>query len=277
MRVLIVDDEPLARARTRALLAADADITAIDECGNGADAVAAILARPPDLVLLDVEMPELDGFDVVRTVGIDRMPAVIFLTAHDRYAIRAFDSHAVDYLLKPVGERRFADAVQRAKRRAAGRVAGSASGNGHAIGDGDSADPIDQIRSQLRALFADLGARSGSARPGQPSRLAVRVAGRVVLMPTADIDWLEALDNYVRIHAGSKAHTVRETLSHVAERLPPDGFMRIHRSVIINIERVREIRPRTGAPPFLILAGGTKLAVGRAYRATVEARLTHSG
>jgi two-component system LytT family response regulator len=266
LRVLIVDDEPLARRRLRELLADEPDVEVVAECGNGIDAVAAIRRDRPDVVLLDIQMPELDGFGVVRTVGPERMPAVIFVTASDAHAVRAFDVFAVDYVLKPVDQDRLLEAVRRAKQRV------TAAGSGPVA----NAEEV-EIRARLTALISEVS-EAVAARQAQPAvpaggRIAVKGDGRVIFVRVVDVDWVEAMDNYVRLHVGREAHVMRETMSHLEERLPPPGFLRIHRSTIVNVDRIREIQPWFAGDYVLILLDGTKLTTGRRYRAAVKALL----
>jgi two-component system LytT family response regulator len=258
LRVLIVDDEPLARAHLRSLLEGDSSITIAGECGDGASAAAAITNDPPDLVLLDIQMPELDGFDVVRAVGVEQMPLVIFVTAHDAHALDAFAVHAVDYLLKPVAEDRLLAAIARAKRLAAVSVRSRAA----------------EVAA-LAALITDVSAGRPAAAPEHP-RFAIRGNGRVTLVPPADIDWVEAMDNYVRVHIGPATHTIRDTLTRVVRRLPPHMFLRIHRSAAINIGRVRELRTLAGTQHVVILADGTRVAAGRRHRPAIRKLLRQS-
>jgi two-component system LytT family response regulator len=262
LRALIVDDERLARERLRELLADDADVHVIGECGNGDDAVTAIARDHPDLVLLDIQMPELDGFGVVRRVGVEKMPAVVFVTAHDEHAVAAFEVHAVDYVLKPVDPDRLAEAVRRAKRRIA-----SAPGSGGGARDDDR-----DLRERLAALVAEV---SAAVVPGQAptGRLAIKGEGRVVFVRIADVDWVEAMDNYVRLHVGRDVHMMRETLSNLEARLAGTTFLRIHRSSIVNIDRIREVQPWFAGDYVVILNDGTKLTTGRRYRAAVQGLL----
>jgi two-component system LytT family response regulator len=256
--VVIVDDEPLARARLRELLAEEADLEIVGEYANGAAAVTGIEREEPDLVLLDIQMPELDGFGVVRAVGADQMPAVIFVTASDAHAVRAFDVHAVDYVLKPVDRDRLLEAVGRAKRRI-----GAASGR---EGDGE-------IQTRLAALVAEVSAAvatTAGAGTAGVARLAVKGDGRVVFLRTADVDWIEAMDNYVRLHVGRETHLMRETLSHLEQRLPARTFLRVHRSTIVNVDRIREVQPWFAGDYVLILVDGTKITTGRRYRVAVQ-------
>jgi two-component system LytT family response regulator len=262
LRVLIVDDEPLARARLRELLSDEEDIEIVAEYPNGAAAVTGIERDQPDLVLLDIQMPEIDGFGVVRAIGPDRMPAVVFVTASDAHAVRAFEVHAVDYVLKPVDRDRLLEAVARARSRVS---ATPERGQDH------------DIRERLAALVAEVSAAvvsgaAGGARPGV-ARLAVKGDGRVVFVRTADVDWVEAMDNYVRLHVGREKHLMRETLSHLEQRLPSQSFLRVHRSTIVNVDRIREVQPWFAGDYVLILADGTKLTTGRRYRSAVQALL----
>jgi two-component system LytT family response regulator len=268
MRVLIVDDEPLARRRLRELLADEPGVEVVGECRNGGEAVTAIRQDAPDVVLLDIQMPELDGFGVVRAVGPDRMPAVIFVTASDAHAVHAFEVHAADYLLKPVDQDRLLEAVRRAKWRS--RVAESSGGGPAAVDEQDT-------RARLAALIAEVTAAVATTKSSVASvknaRLAVKGDGRVVLVRVGDIDWVEAMDNYVRLHVGRDTHTMRETLSNLEDRLRPPTFLRIHRSTIVNVEQVREIQPWFAGDYVLVLLDGTKLTTGRRYRAAVQSLL----
>lgn len=263
IRVLIADDEPLARARLRELLVDDAEVSIVGESRDGLDAVAAIRYMAPDVVLLDIHMPELDGFEVVREVGADRMPVVVFVTAYDEFAVRAFEVHAVDYVLKPIGEQRFAEALLRAKEQVRARV----------TSDGDH---MDRIRERLTALLESIAA--GPAADGvRSTRLPIRTGGRVVLLRTGEIDWVDAMDNYVRVHVGRDVHIVRETLTRLMQRLPADTFLRVHRSVVVNVDRIHETRSWPGSTLILTLTDGTRITVGRGYRSAVEEWLTRSG
>ncbi|HEU4640977.1 MAG TPA: LytTR family DNA-binding domain-containing protein [Gemmatimonadaceae bacterium] len=247
IRVLIVDDEPLARAHLRNLLSSDQEIEIVGEHGNGRDAVAAIREETPDLVLLDVQMPELDGFEVVRQVGVDEMPTVIFVTAYDEYALKAFEAQALDYVMKPVNRTRFRAAVERAKEviRAA---------------------RASELRVPLGRLLEAIAAERRYL-----DRIAIRTDGRIIFLRTDQIDWLEADDDHVRLHVGPKRYLHRDTLSRLEQRLSPNTFLRIHRSVIVNVERIREMQPWFQGDYVLILHDGTKLTSGRSYREKVRA------
>ena len=241
LTTLIVDDEPLARDGLRLLLAEDPDIAAIREAKDGRDAVAALRAAPPDLVFLDVQMPEMDGFSVVKEMGAERMPATVFVTAHDRYAIQAFEINAIDYLLKPVTRERFAQALARAKARLQARTPDDASR---------------QILGLLETLAAPLRGIK---------RLAVRAAGKTVFVEVEDIDWIEAAENYVQIHVGRASHLVHLTMNAIEKALDPDAFLRVHRSIIVRVERIAELQPAGHGEYLITLRSGVSVRSGRTY------------
>ena len=247
IRTLIVDDEPLALRRLRALLADEPDIEIVGEAVNGTEAVRAITTERPDLVFLDVQMPGLDGFDVLRATASIHQPFVVFVTAHDEHAIRAFEVQAVDYLLKPVIEARFREAVRRVVARLRG----------------ESTADIARQMAQLLERVAPAPARGG--------RIPIKRDGRVNFVRVDDIDWVEADGDLVRVHAGKDAHTIRETMAQIEAKLPPERFMRVHRSIIVNTERVREVQPWFKGDYVLIMHDGTKLRSGRTYRQSVQA------
>ena len=239
IRALIVDDEAVARRRIRRLLSTDADIAVIGECADGASAVETMATEQPDLVFLDVQMPERDGFEVVGALDPAALPAIVFVTAFDRYALQAFDVHAIDYLLKPYTPERFRTAVQRAKERLRSR----------------------SVDASL-ASFA-LALRE---RPRYVSRLSVRTSGRIVLVDLATVDWIEAEDNYVRLHAGGRSYLHRESLFALEQQLDPDRFVRIHRSAIVQIDRIAELHPATHGDMDLVLHSGKRLPLSRTFR-----------
>jgi two-component system LytT family response regulator len=243
-RVLIVDDEPLARDRVRKLLEDEPRVELIGECPDGASAVQAIRQLTPDLVFLDVQMPELDGFGVLAEVGGETMPAVIFVTAHDQFALRAFEVHALDYLLKPFDKERFMTAL----RRALDHIQSRNSGN---------------LSQQITALLADVRPES---RPRQIERLAVKSSGRVIFVKVEDIDWIEAADNYVSLHVGPEEHLHRETMASLEGQLPQNKFMRISRSTIVNVDRIKELQPMFHGEYAVILRNGKRLTLSRSYR-----------
>jgi two-component system LytT family response regulator len=247
VRTLIVDDEPPARKRLRDLLAKERALEIVGEAGSGPEAVRMIRAERPDLVFLDIQMPGTDGFGVIREIAGDDPPLVVFVTAHDEHAIKAFEVQAVDYVLKPVLEPRLIEAVRRA---------------------------VERIRGGARDTSADLARLlerlSQSAAP-QPGRLPIKREGSVTFVRTDDIDWLEADGDYVRIHAGKATHVVRDTIAEVTSKLPAERFVRVHRSIVVNTERIREVQPWFKGDYVLILNDGTKLRSGRTYRAVVQA------
>ena len=242
IRALVVDDEPLARRAIRRFVAKHAGVNVIGECGDGESAVRAIRERNPDLVFLDIQMPEMDGFRVLSEVGANKMPVTIFVTAYDRYALRAFDANAIDYLLKPIGKERFERALTRAKQRIAGRL---------------NDDDAHRIISSLE--------RFAAART-YPDRLAIPKNGRVLFVATKDIDWIEAEGNYVRLHVGNREHEFRETLAGLEEKLNPSEFLRIHRSTIVNIRRIKEIQAWFHGHHRVLLEDGTELRMSRYQR-----------
>ena len=242
IRTLIVDDEPLGRERIRTLLAGDPEIEVIGECSDGRQAITAIEQRNPDLVFLDVQMPEVDGFCVLDAICGGRMPAIVFVTAYDRYAVRAFEVHALDYLLKSFDRERFAAALQRAKEAIRRSREGA-------------------LSERLAGLIEDL-----EAKKDRLTRLVIKSAGRIVFLRVEEIDWIEAADNYVRVHAGKEAHLIRETLQSMEKRLDPTRFLRIHRSSLVNLERIRELRPVFHGDYLVRLTDGTELTLSRNYR-----------
>lgn len=245
LRALIVDDEALARTALHRLLKREHDINIIGQCNDGESAVNAIRQMRPDLVFLDVQMPEMDGFQVVETIGPEQMPVTIFVTAFDRYAIRAFDSNAVDYLLKPFSADRLSRALARARDRWLGR----------------------QDKDAAQRLFSLLGSRLQS---DYVQRLTVASGGRILFVAVSDIDWIEAEGNYARIHVARKTYDVRETLQALMEKLDPRDFVRIHRSTIVNLQRVREVQPWFQGSHIVVLHSGEELRMSRYQRAAVQ-------
>ena len=248
LRVLVADDEPIARRGLCKLLRAMDDVEVVGEAGDGGQALAAIRALRPDVVILDVQMPELDGVAVMRALPADELPGVVFVTAYDRYALAAFDVHAVDYVLKPVSPERFRMALTRARRRLA-------------------AEHHEQLAARLSRALEDY---EGSRR--QPDRFLVRAGTRSYFVRLSDVDWLEAADNYVRVHAAGRRHVIRETMKHLEQWLPR-AFVRVHRSAIVNLDRIAELRPRDGGDWTVILAGGESVTLSRGYRPAFEARV----
>jgi two-component system, LytTR family, response regulator len=248
LRALIVDDEPIARRGIRARLAGTG-IEVAAECGDGEEAVRAIRELAPDLVFLDVQMPGLDGFAVIQAVGADAMPTVIFVTAYDAHALRAFEAHALDYLLKPIDDERFALALARARVRIAERRDGA-------------------LGRRLRAMLVESEASTTPVLAGVPapsSRIPIRDRGRIVLLDADEVTWVEADGDYVRVHAGGRGYLVRETMAAIEARLDPARFARIHRSAIVNISRVRELTALPNHDYVIVLRDGTRLRSSRRY------------
>ena len=239
IRVLLVDDEPLARSNLKVLLRRDPDIESIAECGSGAEAVAQIRSTRPELVFLDVQMPECGGFEVLEILKADEaLPVIVFVTAYDEYALRAFDAGALDYLLKPFDDARFALAMQRAKQK--------------------------------------IGAQA-AVQPREIPRLTVRSAGRVEYVQIPDIDWVEAADYYACLHVGPKSHLLRQSMAELEKELDPRIFCRIHRSTIVNLRRVRALKVDDAGEYEVILEGGRKLRLSRRFRKELQARMSEFG
>ncbi len=233
IRVLVVDDEPLARRNVTILLRGDPSIGSIEECGSGVEAIDAIRRSKPDLVFLDVQMPECDGFDVLEQLGADLPRALIFVTAHDEYALRAFEAGALDYLLKPFDDARFGRALQRARERLA-----------HA--------PV---------------------QPQPVKRLVVRSPGKLLFVNVADIDWIEAASYYACLHVGRATHVIRRTLSDLERDLGEEKFIRIHRSIIVNLDRIHGLQLQSGGEYEVVLKSGERLRLSRRFRKRLEERM----
>ena len=237
IRTLIADDEKLARSNLTILLRLDPDIEIVSECGSGAEALSQIRRKNPDLVFLDVQMPECDGFDVLELLGRDQPPALVFVTAYDQYALRAFEAGALDYLLKPFSNARFGKALERAKQRV----------------------------------------RLGTDRSRKADRLVVKNAGEVLFLKISEIDWIEAADYYACLHVGTKTHLVRRSMSDLEQDLDRTAFCRIHRSTIVNLERVRGLKLCEDGEYGVVLENGTKLRLSRRYRRQLQSRLGVTG
>ncbi len=247
VRVLVADDEPLARRGVRQLLAPHADMTVAGECRNGPETLRALDALTPDLLFLDVQMPEMDGFEVLRARGVERMPAVVFVTAHDQFAVRAFEAHALDYLVKPLNVQRFDAALQRVRERL------------HML------EAVDRA-ARLSALLA---AERAQRERGGVERLVVSTATGDLVILVAEIDWISADDYYACLHVGAKDHLLRESLSSLEARLDPSRFARIHRSAIVQLDRVGELRPALQGDE-VVLRNGSCVPVSRRKRAGLE-------
>lgn len=242
IRAMIIDDEPLAREGLRNLLEFERDIEVIGESSNGTEAVSEIREKKPDLVFLDVQMPGFDGLEVLEEVGIARMPIVIFVTAHDDYAVKAFEASALDYLLKPIDEKRFSAALERVR---------------HHIQE----ENTEEFQKKVLGFVKNL-----QSRKSYLNRLAIRSSGRVSLIDVETVDWIEAAGDYVRVHCGQQNHLMREKMNVVELELDPGTFVRIHRSVIVNILRVKELRSLVTGDYTVLLDSGKKLTLSRKYK-----------
>lgn len=242
IRTLIVDDEQLARERLLSLLEGDPDIEIIGECSSGKEAIAAIKTESPDLVFLDVQMPEGDGFEVLESIDFHTMPIVVFVTAYDQYAIQAFDVHALDYLLKPFDQNRFERALIRAKSEVVLR---------------NNTNVNQKLLSMLEHI---------ESHKKNLDRILVKSSGKVFFLKFDEIDWVESAGNYVKLHVGTESHLLRETMSEMGRKLGNDKFVRIHRTVIVNLDRIKELQPWFNGEYIVILNNGTKLTASRGYK-----------
>jgi two-component system, LytTR family, response regulator len=273
IRTVVVDDEPLARDGLRVRLDREDDVEIVGEAADGPSAVDAILSLRPDLVFLDVQIPGFDGFDVVARTAATHLPTIVFVTAYDRYALRAFEVHALDYLLKPIAHRRLQEALRRARHELVRRDReGDPFNREAAPPDGErdqSSRAIDGLRSLLderESATAAAPAATGGPSPRYALRFTVRDGERYVLLRVADVDWAEASANYVRLHVGPRTYQMRTTMSELERQLDPGQFTRIHRSTIVNLDRVREIRPEWHGEYDVALVTGATLRLSRGYR-----------
>lgn len=256
IRTLVVDDEPLAQRRITRLLRHEEDVAVVGVASNGREALEAIRAHAPDLVVLDIQMPEMGGFDVIRALEPERMPVIVFVTAYDSYALQAFDVHALDYLLKPFKATRFREAIQRARTQVAQRQPAPG--------------------AQLRAVAEELSAESRTDEPPPPleeapghaplTRILVRENGKMFFVRTPEVDWFEADGNYIRLHVGEHRYLVRGRINNLERRIDPDQFVRIHRSIIVNLDRIKEVYPWFGGDYMVVLRDGTQLKLTRKHR-----------
>ena len=248
IRVLLSDDEALARERLRSLLQDEPDLEIVAECGDGNSAIALIKKEKPDLVFLDVQMPEVDGFGVVSALQRDHLPLTVFVTAYDRYAMKAFEVHALDYLLKPVGKERLSEALEHARKQLT--------------------HPSETMfQRRVLDMLADLEARQKS-----PERIVIKSDGEIVCLKPQEIDWAESAGNYVCLHVGAATHILRETITALETRLGRQ-FLRVHRSTLVNVDRIKTLRPSLYGDYAILLRDGTKLTLSRGFRETVLRRL----
>jgi two-component system LytT family response regulator len=255
IRTLIVDDEPIARRGIRQQLRPEADVEIIGECANGREAVAAIRKQSPDLIFLDVQMPLLDGFGVVDAIGVDNLPAVVFVTAYDEHAIRAFEVNALDYLLKPIDQDRFQKTLSRVRLQLNGAK-------------------IEQLQRKFASLLQHLEeSKTESTRTKYSGGIAIRESSRVFFLSVDEIDWINAQGNYIQIHTEGSAHLLRETMKGIETKLDPEKFLRIRRSTIVRIERIKELHPLFNGEYAVSLRNGTQLTSSRRYRHNLEALL----
>ena len=253
IRTVIIDDEPLAREGVRMLLEEDAEISVVAECAGGREALAAISEKEPDLIFLDVQMPEISGFEVLEAVGAEHAPQVIFVTAYDKYALQAFEAHALDYLLKPFTVKRFKEALKRAKRQIQNEQNG-------------------ELNRKLATLLEDLKPQTNYLE-----RIVVKNAGRVSFVSVEEISWIEAAESYVRFHVGEgKSYLIRGAISRLEAQLDPARFLRIHRSIIVSIKHIKEMQPLFHGDYEIVLKDGTKLTSSRSNRDKLQRLLENT-
>jgi len=263
IRTLIIDDEPPSRRRIRELLDNAPDVEIVGESVNGAEAIKAIRGKNPDLVFLDVQMPVVDGFGVFEAVTAEKMPVTVFVTAYDRYALKAFEVNALDYLLKPYSDERFAMALERARACL-------------------QTEKRDELGMKMLALLQDYNQASRRQITQAPEascrldRLVIKSGGRVIFLKAEEIDWIEGAGVYAKLHAGGKTHLYRETVGGLAARLDPRRFVRVHRSNLVNIDRIKELQPYSHGEYIIILKDETRLKLSRGYRPALQARLGQS-
>jgi two-component system LytT family response regulator len=260
IRTLIVDDEPLARRRVRQLAAEEPDMEFVGECGDGAEALAAITEHAPDLVFLDVNMPGLDGLGVAGKLPRGRAPIIIFTTAYDQHAVRAFEARALDYLLKLLTAERFRAAVARAREHLEQRRAGEA-----------ARGLLDLLATRQSGAAPTAGGAKPDVEAGYLTRLTIKTDDRLVVLRAEDIDSIEAAGNYVSVHAGKESHILRDTLANLESQLAPEKFLRISRATIVNLDRVKELQPGFKGEHVVVLRDGRKLAMTRGLREVEQA------
>ncbi len=250
IRTIIADDEHLARKKLRLLLGSEPGVQVVAECQDGQQTIGAVRAHKPDLLLIDVRMPDVDGFEVLLQLTADEMPVVVFTTAYDQFAVRAFEAHAMDYLLKPFERERLHQAIERAR-----------------------AELLKSHNRDLTNRILDLLASNGepkiNPRPTE-DRMVIRAGGKVVFLDLAEVDWIEAAANYVKLNVGKESYLLREGIGRVSERLDPGRFVRIHRSVIVNVSKIKELQPCDSGEYIAVLRNGKELSCSRGYRAELQ-------
>jgi two-component system LytT family response regulator len=258
IRTIIVDDEPLGRSRIAALLEDEDDIEIVAQCGDGAEALRVIGELKPQLLFLDIQIPEMTGFELLRSLDHDDPPVVIFVTAHDEFAIQAFDVHALDYLLKPFDDERFHQALERARAH---------------LHDSDASALRRRLRDFVRQSNGDLGSVPTDRGRRLLTRIVVKDGDRILFLKVDDVDWIEAADYYAKIHVAGSTYMIRETLANLEDQLDPERFVRIHRSTIVNLDRVQEMQPWFHGAFVVILVDGTELRLSRSRREHLQTRL----
>ena len=261
IRAIVADDEVIARRRIARLLRSEKGVSVIAECSGGLETVARVTVEQPDLLFLDVQMPDLNGIEAVLRIGVERMPPVVFVTAFDQYAIKAFELNAVDYLLKPYDTERFQQAFARARQR---------------LETGDAAARARDLQNVVQVLLAEKKRAETEQNGSFIDRIGVKVDGALRIVRVTDVDWFETDGNYVRVHVGQINHPMRGTIAELEKQLHPDRFVRIHRRHIVNLDRVAEVQPWFAGDAILILRDGTKLRVSRTHRAAFQSRLLKS-
>jgi len=250
IRTIIADDEHLSRQKLRLLLGSEPGVHVVAECQNGEQTVETVHAHKPDLLLIDIRMPDMDGFDVLAKIAKDEMPVVVFTTAYDQFAIRAFDAHALDYLLKPFERERLHQAIERTRAELL---------KSHNL----------NLTSRILDMLAQKTEPQAEANQAD-DRMVIRAGGKVVFLDVKEIDWIEAAANYVKLNAGKDSYLLREGIGSIAERLDPERFVRIHRSVIVNVRKIRELQPCDSGEYIAVLKNGKELSCSRGYRAQVQ-------
>lgn len=257
VRALIVDDEPLARRTIRELLCKDPDVEIVAECSSGLEALAFMAKQLPDLLFLDIQMPGLNGFETLAKVQPEKIPAIVFVTAYDQHALKAFEVHAVDYLLKPFTDERFEEMLKQAKDRI-------------------ELKEIQSISKSLLSLVGDAISLSGNKKKDFLNRFMIKVDERVIIIKALDVDWISAEDYFIKLHVSGKSHLLRMSMNELEQKLDPEAFLRVHRSTIVNFDRLKELRQTATGEYVVVLRDGTKLKLSRSRRARLQQLLMNS-